>query len=253
MRLSTGLVNKLMDTGSFRDIFSNFVLDVYSGSQPALPDNAPSGTMLCTVTLNGNSYTPETRSTGTMTLTGGASGTVNTVTVNSVDILGAAVSYTSDLTTTAAAVVAQINLNPANKLYVASNVGAIITITAVAGLGTLPNTYAIAGSLTTITASYAAMSGGVTAVNGLNFGSAVAGVISKPVSATWQGTVAVTGTAGWFRVREAGDAGSTYSATACRVDGSIGTSGADMNLGALGLTLGAPFQVPTASFALAQQ
>jgi hypothetical protein len=252
-RLSTGLTNKLLDTGSAKDIFANCVIDIYSGVQPTLPDNVPNGTLLGTVTKASGAYTPETRSAGSMTLTGGAAGSVNTVTVNSVDILGGAVAFITDLATTAAAVVAQINRNPKNPLFVASSVGAVITLTAVNGLGTLTNTWAVSATLTTITASYSAMTGGVDAVNGLRFDSASAGVLSKIGSETWSCNFVADGTAGWFRIRESGDAGTALSTAACRIDGSIATSGGDMTLGSLTCVAGAPFVLPNATITLPQQ
>lgn len=56
IRKSTGLVNKMMDTGSFKAIFElspGCEIAIYSGSQPAAADDAPSGTLL--VVLSDNS------------------------------------------------------------------------------------------------------------------------------------------------------------------------------------------------------
>lgn len=251
IRLSTGAVNKLMDTGSFKDVFANAVIDIYSGSQPATADTAASGTLLVTITKSSGAYTSETRAAGSVTLTGGAAGSVNTVTVNSIDILGGAVSYNTSLTQTAADVAAQINRNPKNLLYVASSSGAVVTITAANGLGTLPNGWVVSATLTTITATYVNMAGGVDAANGLRFDVATDGAVSKVAADTWSGNgLAPGGTAGWFRMREVGDSGSGASTTAARVDGSIGTSGADMNLGSLTVATGAPFLLTAASFTL---
>lgn len=143
-RLSTGLVNKMMDTGSFKTIFTAGFLDVYTGTQPASADDAPSGTKLVTVYSDGTA-------------------------------------------------------------------------------------------------------------TGLHFASAsVNGSLAKLSSETWSGTILNTGTAGWFRLREASDPGTAASTTACRYDGSIATSGAQMNLGALTLTQGAPFVLTAANFTLPQ-
>lgn len=143
-RLSTGLVNKLMATGSFKSVFTACFIDVYSGTQPASADDAPTGTKLVTLYSNGSS-------------------------------------------------------------------------------------------------------------TGLNWESAaVNGTLSKLNSETWSGTVVNTGTAGWFRMREATDAGTAPSTTAARFDGSISTSGAQMNLGSLTLTAGAPFVLTAANFTLPQ-
>lgn len=59
-------------------------------------------------------------------------------------------------------------------------------------------------------------------------GTAAAAAAAK--AGTWQDTSAdATGTASWFRVRESGDAGTTNT-TDERMDGTVGTSGADLNL-----------------------
>ncbi len=53
IRLSTGLVNKMLAEGSFKSIFANGVIDIYTGSQPASADTAATGTKLVQVTLAG--------------------------------------------------------------------------------------------------------------------------------------------------------------------------------------------------------
>lgn len=143
-RLSTGLVNKLMDTSSFDTVFNAGFIDIFSGTQPASADDAPTGTKLCTIYSDG-------------------------------------------------------------------------------------------------------------AAAGLHFAAAaVNGALAKLGTETWSGTVQNTGTAGWFRLREASDAGTAHSTTAARMDGSIATSGAQMNLGSLTLTQGAPFVLTAATFTLPQ-
>lgn len=253
MRLSTGVTNRLLDTSCLKELFDNCVIDIYSGAQPALPDNAPNGTLLATVSSNSGTVTPETAASGSMTLTGGASGSVNTVTVNGVDILGGVVSYTTDLATTAAAVALQINRNPKNVQYIASSSGAVITITCVNGMGALANTWAVSATLTTITATYVAMAGGVDAVNALRWDMASGGVLNKLASQVWSGNGVANGTAGWFRIRIPSDSGLASSATAVRMDGSIGTSGADMNLGSLAVSVGAPFILSAGAITLPAQ
>jgi len=69
----------------------------------------------------------------------------------------------------------------------------------------------------------------------LTFDAPVAGVISKAVAETWQGTTLVNGTAGYFRlITTAGDP-DTLSTTEIRLDGSIAVSGADMNISSTSL------------------
>lgn len=52
-RFSTGLVNAMLDSGSFASVMSNCVIDFYTGVQPSDPDNAPTGTLLATVSSGG--------------------------------------------------------------------------------------------------------------------------------------------------------------------------------------------------------
>lgn len=250
-RLSTGLVNAMGEKCSLADALAGCVMDIYSGTQPATADTAATGTLLVSVTNNSGSYTAETKATGSLTIAG-SSGSINTITINSIDILGGSVSYTTDLTTTAGLIVAQINANPKNRLFVASNVGAVITFTAQTGLGTLPNGWVVAYTASTMTATPSNMAGGVNSVNGLNFGSCAAGVLSKLSSQTWSGTVANSGVAGWFRIRETGDSGTADSTTAVRYDGAIASSGSQMNLPVQTLTAGAPFTVPTGGLQIYQ-
>ncbi len=143
LKLSTGLVNKLMDTASFKTIFAGCSLDIYSGVQPASANDVPNGTKLVAVSLD--------------------------------------------------------------------------------GLG----------------------------VTGLTFeASATDGQLEKNSSEVWSGVGIAAGTAGWFRLREAGDAGTASSTTACRLDGSISTSGGDMTIGTLTVAIGAPFVIQAGSFTL---
>lgn len=144
-RLSTGLTNAMMASSSFKAALegaAGFLIDIYSGTQPANPDTAASGTLLVTVSLSG-------------------------------------------------------------------------------------------------------------AGTGMHFETAAtAGMIPKKVSETWSGTGLATGTAGWFRIRLTTEAGTAATTTLARADGSIATSGADMNLGSLTVTVGAPFLLSAGEFSL---
>ena len=53
------------------------------------------------------------------------------------------------------------------------------------------------------------------------------GAISKSSSEVWKGDVVATGNAAWFRFASAGDTGAN-SATALRIQGTIGAAGTDM-------------------------
>ena len=74
--------------------------------------------------------------------------------------------------------------------------------------------------------------------NGLTFAAASGGSVSK--TGTWSFVGVAQGTAGWFRFKgNAVDAGGS-SDTAIRMDGSCGSSGADLNLSNINITVGAP-------------
>jgi hypothetical protein len=52
MKLSTGLRNKMLDTGSLKSIFAAGFIKIYSGSAPADADAAVTGTLLCTISIS---------------------------------------------------------------------------------------------------------------------------------------------------------------------------------------------------------
>jgi hypothetical protein len=73
---------------------------------------------------------------------------------------------------------------------------------------------------------------------GLTFDASVAGVLSKAAAETWRFTGLADGVAGWFRFYASGDTITNVSTTAARLDGAIGTSGAELNLTNLQITTG---------------
>lgn len=58
---------------------------------------------------------------------------------------------------------------------------------------------------------------------------AASGIVTKPVGAVWNGVNAASGTATFYRHVAAGDDG-TASATQPRIQGSVSSAGAEMNL-----------------------
>ena len=52
MKISTGLRNHLLATGSLKAGLDSGVIRIYSGAEPASADDAVSGTLLCTISLN---------------------------------------------------------------------------------------------------------------------------------------------------------------------------------------------------------
>lgn len=75
---------------------------------------------------------------------------------------------------------------------------------------------------------------------GLSFEStATNGTLVKDPAEVWSGTNVGTGTATYYRFVAAGDTGAA-SGTDARVQGTVGISGADMNLSNINLVSGAP-------------
>lgn len=232
-RPSAALRNALLEGFPLKKALSNCVIKVYTGAQPATPETAPSGTLLVTYSLASGALTREVLSLGSVDLTGGGSGSVDTLTVNTLEIMGSSTPFNTSLAQTAADVSTKINNNPKNHLFDAFVTATdVINIRARPGMGTLPNAWVVASTTTTITKTDANMAGGVNAVNGLNWGDSAAGSIIKLGSEVWSGVAAASGTAGWFRieasVNDAGGADSTESIT--RVDGAVATSGAELNM-----------------------
>lgn len=248
LRISSGARNFLLQHGSLKKAFQGGKILIYSGAQPSSADAAPTGTLLCVVTKSSGAHTAEVRATGTVTLATGAAGSVDTVTVNGVNILtNGAVPFNVSLTQTAADLAAAINLSESSPEYTASASGAVVTIKAARGAGAAPNGFVVSATLTTITATYGNMAGGVAWVNGLSFDVSAAGTIVKKAGEVWTGVNLASGTAGWYRfvgaVADSGVADSTE--TEIREDGAIATSGAQLNLTNTTLALDATTTIAT--------
>lgn len=98
--------------------------------------------------------------TATVTLTGGAAGSVDTITVDGVNIMSGSVAFTTNLATTAAAVASNINAYTSSPEYTAAAVGPVITISAASAAGSDPNGFVVLVTATTITYTKTNMSGG---------------------------------------------------------------------------------------------
>jgi hypothetical protein len=85
---------------------------------------------------------------------------------------------------------------------------------------------------------------------GLTFDAAAAGVLSKAAAETWKFHGLAAGTAGWFRFSDSADTPTASSATAKRVDGLIGTAGADVNMSNTNVVLAAQSTIDSFSLTL---
>lgn len=87
-------------------------------------------------------------------------------------------------------------------------------------------------------------------IDGLLFDTAaVAGVVSKDPAQIWRGVNAASGTITFYRLVTAADDG-TASSTQARVQGTVGTLGADLNLSSVALVAAASQTIDFYSMAL---
>jgi hypothetical protein len=87
---------------------------------------------------------------------------------------------------------------------------------------------------------------------GLSFGVAIGGAINKAAQ-NWRFTGLVNGTAGWFRFFPDGGDPAATSETEARIDGSIASSGGDVNLTSTSITVGSPNTIDVFSFTIPPQ
>lgn len=244
VRLSTGLRNNIVGPTGVGATFANGVIEIRTGSQPATADSAATGTLLGTVTFASGAFTAEVAATQTITVSGSAGSidTVNVGTTGPVNIIPLGpVAFTTDAATTAAALRDAIIRN---GIYRAASSGAVVTVIAPAGTGDAHNGLALTTTTTTLTATSGGnMTGGSDAVNGLTFAAPANGALSK--SGVWSFNGIATGTAGWFRIKASEADADGASTTLPRLDGSIATSGADMNLSNIAIVTSAPTTVDT--------
>jgi hypothetical protein len=234
LRFSTGVVNNIATGMGWGDILKNSTIKVYSGTQPTTANDAASGTLLCQYTSGGSTLTAETRAACKMVLAGG-SGSVSSIKVGGVELLGSTVNYNASVAQTTTDLITMINSTLTypdfyavvggtvigSVTYGAANAGEFYII-APKNAGAAFNDVVVTTTSSTLTialngdaspstsesGAFAAVSGdsvsgftaGVAASNGLLMSyPPVLGVISK--SGTWSDTSADnTGTAAWFRI-----------------------------------------------------
>ena len=261
LRFSQGVVNNLAVGNGWGDVIKGGTCVVYSGSQPTTADQAATaGTELVRFTIGSGALTAETRAAFKITLTG-ATGNVSALTVGGVSIIDlTALPVFSTVAALVTSCISSINSSwtypdyyavPAGTTVGSVTYGTIDTasfyVIAPKNAGTALNSLTVvctvasgtapvinAGSSTTVGGAGGTV--GVANTNGLYMTyPAVAGAITK--AGTWSGTASQTGTAGWFRIlcTPNYDTGLTNLSTTSddaklimRIDGTIGTSGADM-------------------------
>lgn len=239
IRLSTALQNFLLAQGSFNQAFNGGTLEVRTGFQPASANNAPTGTKLVTFTSASAAWTAETPSVGSVELTGGAAGSINTVKIDGDDILDAPVVYANSLGATALALADAINRSALNNDFDASVTGNKVELTTRPGRAAQYASAVVASTATTITTNDTNCTSGTDAVNGLLFDLASGGILAKRIAQIWSGVAIASGTAGWFRLLGPVADPGTNAPDFLRLDGSIASSGGNLTMSPLTMTQGA--------------
>jgi hypothetical protein len=241
LKYSTGLRNFLIGEGSLRKAFEDGVLNIYSGAAPANADEAPTGVLLAKITKASGALAAGARSTPKrykVVIGSHASGETFKFNVTVDGVGPTTYTYTNtpdagDPDAVAKGIAQMLNDIPelraiaegaSGNLYVQSSIDGLDFTLADAGGGT--------GTITSITQIEAASS-----VNSLRFGPAAAGALAKNAD-VWSGVGLANGTAGYFRLATSGDGG-LLSTTDIRIQGTISTSGGDLNMSSLNIALGA--------------
>ena len=253
VKKSTGLRNAMVGPLGFAGALSSGVIEIRTGPQPVSADAAATGALLGVVTIGSGVLTNEVQASGTVTLSG-ATGSVDTVTVSTLNIIpDGPVPFNASVAQTAVDLAEAINRN---GIDTATASGTVVTIKPRPGAGASHNGSVVSATLTTMTATYTNMAGGASAANALKFASPVAGVASKPSGKIWSFNGIAAGVAGHFRfVGSVADAGAAVSAAPyfVRLDGSVATSGADLNLSNTTIAVGAPNTIDSFSLTMPAQ
>jgi hypothetical protein len=247
LKLSTGLRQFLMGGGSLREAFEDAVLNIYSGTAPVDADAAATGVFLAKITKASGALAPGDRSTPQIGLiTIGSHGVGETFIIN-VTVDGAGpTSYTFTVTAAedtnakvALKIARMLNDIPQLSAIASGTDGNIFVASRIAGLSFTIANGGGTGTISALTSSVLA----ATTVNSLKLGLPAAGVIAKNAD-VWSGVALATGTAGYFRLVTNQDDG-TLSNTQIRLQGNVSTSGAELNLSNINLTLGATQTIDT--------
>jgi hypothetical protein len=251
-KFSEGLREAVLGDKSFRDLMCDSVLNIYSGAAPSSPDDPISGSLLLKVTRAGGAVVANTHSfseVGNIVIGSDAIGEVFAirVTIDGVGPVEYLFTNTPDVgdVNDVARRLARVLNNIPGLHALSTGQGGYIAVGAVPGIAF---TLALGPSNTGTTT----VNDGVDAaidLNTLRFDTPPGGAIAKPAGDTWSGVGLADGTAGYFRLVTTDDDG-LLSSTQPRVQGSVSTSGAELNLSSIAIRTGAVVTVTTFSVSI---
>jgi len=265
IKLSTAARNYMLGQGSFRMMFADSQIRLYSGSPPATADLGATGTHLLTITKASGDIvtTPSSIPQMVKVTCAGTTGTSYGLAITGAS--GAAVTYSVTYATgiyaTTLALCNEINRNcPDFMAAVDHDSGVMFLVNRCPGnseaLYVVANAAVGGDAACVVTSGYDLQH--FAASNALKFGGATVGTIDKIGSGTavWSGlglTAAGTGTsAGYFRLLRTDDAGTAADTTYIyeRVQGTVGTSGSDLVLSSATIVSGATTTIDGFKFTL---
>jgi hypothetical protein len=235
LRLSTGLRNKMLGLvatvrGAVQGINLAFV-DGGAGSD--------------TITDSGNGFLTAGFAPGDVLFVRGATTAGNDSAITGAVLTG----VTAGVLTFATAIVAAAEAGVAKTIVACARGGALKDVFKDGVLriysssqATTADTAKTGTLLLEITVGAAAFVHGAFA-NGLEFGDAADGAIAKATAETWQAVGLASGTAQSFRFVANPTDDATLSTTQPRIEGSVGTSGADLNMSSTTITVGATYTI----------
>jgi len=254
-KYSTGIRNLLEGGMSIREALDDFIIRIFSGSTPSDADQAEpgSGSLLCSITKASGVVDPTELSTAkqaSIDITVAGVGATVIVAINGVDYTYLVLAADDDLRKVARKVAAMLDGIPELQAIAhgtAVGDGKVAVKSSIAGL-----TFTIAkgGGGGGGTATWALTDNTIANVrsDALQWGTPSNAQMAKP-SEVWSGVNVLGGTAAWFRIVRPDDTGA-LSTTTRRIQGAIGTSGAELNLSNINLVIGATLTIDTALFNL---
>lgn len=245
-KLSIAARNMILGGMSIREIFKDCVMLIYTGTAPDDADDAYTGTQLAVISKSGgavsaNEYSVPSRWSVTIPGAHVAGTYILTITIDSTDYT---CTYNTDSTESeghasnddiarglarkvvdGCTQVFAIAEGANSKLYIQARIPGIDLAIVDGG-----------GTITIVTLSEILAE---TAADTIRFGLPASGSVAKDTS-TWSDTALATGVAGYFRIARTNDLSQVEDTTSIypRLQGSISTSGAELNLSNTSFTLG---------------
>lgn len=253
-KYSTGLRNWLLGGKNLREAFDDFVIKVFAGSVPSDADQAEAASLLCTISKASGEVLATERSVAkqaTIDITVAAPAATVIVAVNAVDYTYVVLAEDDDLRKVARKVALMLEGIPELHSVAHATAGGDGKIAIRSSISGLTFTIAKGGGGGGGTATWTITDNTIANVrsDALQWGTPASAEMGKPVE-VWSGLNVLGGTATHFRIVRPEDTGGLNTTTALRMQGAVGTSGAELNLNSINLALGATTTIDTAALNL---